>query len=286
MGHHQLRVLDRHRPRRHAHLGHSLPDPPEVAHLHQPRRRGHDPLRGHVRRHLPRHPRRPRLDGVVPRARSECLRHLAELPLAAPLGRLRGLDLLHRLRPLLVHRPRARSRHPARPRQDPRRQVPLRHLRPRLARLEPQLAPLRDGLSHPGRPLHAAGALGALGRLLRLRHLHPPRLAHHHLPALLRRRRHLRRLRHGAHHPHAREPALPAAQGHDHAQSRGQDGQDHPAHRHHRRLRLPHGAVRRLLQRRTSTRRFTFFQARSAIRSTSSASASPAKASTTGPTTA
>ena len=135
------------------------------------------------------------------------IRHLAELPLAAAVGRLRGLDLLHRLGPLLVHRPRARSRDPARPREVPRRPVHLRHLRPRLARLQPQLAALRDGLPHPGRPLHAAGAVGPLGRLLRLRHVDSPRLAHHHLPALLRRRRHLRRLRHGAHHPDAGEPA-------------------------------------------------------------------------------
>ncbi len=41
--------------------------------------------------------------------------HLAELPQPAPLGRIRRLDLFHRLRPLLVHRPRARSRDAPRP---------------------------------------------------------------------------------------------------------------------------------------------------------------------------
>ena len=71
----------------------------------------------------------------------------------------------------------------------------LRHLRPRLARLEPPVAALRNGLSAPRGPLHAAGALRALGRVLRLRHVHPARLAYHHLPALLCRGRHLRRLR-------------------------------------------------------------------------------------------
>ncbi len=47
-------------------------------------------------------------------------------------------------------------------------------------------------------PLDPARALGALGGVLRLRDLHPPRLAYHHLPALLRRGRHLRRVRDGA----------------------------------------------------------------------------------------
>jgi Fe-S-cluster-containing dehydrogenase component len=69
VGHHELRVLDRHRPRRDADLGDPVPHPPEVAHLDQPRGRGDDDLRGHLRRHLSRHPRRPHLDGVVPGSR-------------------------------------------------------------------------------------------------------------------------------------------------------------------------------------------------------------------------
>ena len=79
-------------------------------------------------------------------------------------------------------------------------QIPLRHLRARLARRRTATGAttrwpicILAGLSH------AAGALGALDRVLRLRHVDRPRLAHHHLPALLRRRRHLRRLRDGAH---------------------------------------------------------------------------------------
>ena len=39
-----LGLVDRHRPRRHAHLGHPAPFPPGVAHLHQSLCRGHDPL--------------------------------------------------------------------------------------------------------------------------------------------------------------------------------------------------------------------------------------------------
>ena len=79
------------------------------------------------------------------------------------------------------------------------RKAALRHLLPRLARRQPPVEPLRDGLPAAGGALHPAGALGALGRLVRLRHLGGARLAHHHFPALLRRRRHLRRFRDGAH---------------------------------------------------------------------------------------
>ena len=67
-----------------------------------------------------------------------------------------------------------------------------------------QLAPLRNGLPDPGRPLDAAGALGALGRVLRLRHVGHSRLAYDDLPAVLRRGRDLRRLRHGADDPDSR----------------------------------------------------------------------------------
>ena len=63
-------------------------------------------------------PRRPRLDGVVPRPGPERQRDLAELPLPAALGRVRGLDLLHGLGALLVHRPDPRPRDAARPRDD------------------------------------------------------------------------------------------------------------------------------------------------------------------------
>ncbi len=64
--------------------------------------------------------------------------------------------------------------------------------------LGPALGRVQVGLPAAGRPLDAAGALGAHHRVLRLRHLGAARLAHHHLPALLRRRRHLLGLRHGA----------------------------------------------------------------------------------------
>ncbi len=51
--HHQLRLVDRHRPRRHADLGHPAAAAPEVAHVDQPLRRGDDAVRGRLRRALP-----------------------------------------------------------------------------------------------------------------------------------------------------------------------------------------------------------------------------------------
>ena len=51
--HRQLRLLDRHRPRRHADLGHPLPGAVQVAHRRLPRVRGHDGLRGHDRLPVP-----------------------------------------------------------------------------------------------------------------------------------------------------------------------------------------------------------------------------------------
>ena len=49
LGHHELRLVDRHRPRRHADLGDPVPVPPEVADVHQPRGRGDDAVRRGLR---------------------------------------------------------------------------------------------------------------------------------------------------------------------------------------------------------------------------------------------
>ena len=57
--HHQLRLVDRHRPRRHADLGDPAPAAAALAHLDQPLRRGDDALRRGLRRTLPAAPRRP-----------------------------------------------------------------------------------------------------------------------------------------------------------------------------------------------------------------------------------
>jgi hypothetical protein len=50
---HQLRLVDRDRPRRHADLGGAAALPPALAHLDQPLRRGDDDLRGRVRGPVP-----------------------------------------------------------------------------------------------------------------------------------------------------------------------------------------------------------------------------------------
>jgi hypothetical protein len=65
--------------------------------------------------------------------------------------------------------PHPRPGHPARPREEQGRLLRVRHVRPRVARREPALAELREGLPDSGRPLGAAGALGAHHRVLRLR---------------------------------------------------------------------------------------------------------------------
>src|ERR1700730_9413664 len=104
MGHYQLRFLDRYRARWHADLRDSVSAAPEMADINQSLRRSDDAFRGDVRRHLPRRARWPCLDGVVSRPGPEQLRDLAELPQPADVGRVRGLNLFHRLGFVLVHR--------------------------------------------------------------------------------------------------------------------------------------------------------------------------------------
>ncbi len=77
-----------------------------------------------------------------------------------------------------------------------------------LARLVAPVAPLRTRVPDLGSARHAAGALGALRRVVRLRNGPAARLARHHLPALLRRWRHLRRFRHGGDASGAGAPVL------------------------------------------------------------------------------
>ena len=96
-----------------------LPVPPEVAHVDQPRRRGDDASSPSCARSL--------FPGIhvgriwvaywmfpLPNQMGD----VAELPEPAAVGRVRGLDLLHGLAAVLVHRPDPRPRDAARPRQD------------------------------------------------------------------------------------------------------------------------------------------------------------------------
>ncbi len=69
----------------------------KLAHLHQPLRRGDDPVRRGLRRHLPAVPHRPSLARhllAVPRTEPGPA-HLAELPQPADVGRLRGQHVRH-----------------------------------------------------------------------------------------------------------------------------------------------------------------------------------------------
>ena len=221
--HHQLRVVDRDRPRGDADLRDPAPLPAAVAHLDQPLRGGDDPLRGRVRGHVPDPAHGPPVGGrLLADALPEHDGPVAQLPQPPHLGRVRGLDLRHRLRPLLVRGAPPRPRHPARPGAEQGREDDLRDAGPGLARLGAALGQLRDGLPHPRRALHPARRLRAHRGELRLRGRGHPRLARHGLPALLRGRRHLRRLRHGA------DPRHPAAQG---VRARGLH--HHEAHREH-----------------------------------------------------
>ena len=67
--HHQLRLVDRYRPRRHADLGHSAAVQADLAQLDQPLRRGDDDLRRGLRRHVPADPRGPSVAGILAASR-------------------------------------------------------------------------------------------------------------------------------------------------------------------------------------------------------------------------
>ena len=116
---HQLRLVDRHRPRGHVHLGDPVPVRADVAHVDQSLRRGDDDLRGRCRRRSFRCStsagrgsptgcsRYPNPMGVWP-----------QLQERAAVGRRRGDDVLHGLAAVLVPRPDPRPRDAARPRED------------------------------------------------------------------------------------------------------------------------------------------------------------------------
>ena len=169
--HHQLRLVDRHRPRGHADLRHPAAAAPGVAHVDQPLRRGHDAVRGGLRRRLSRSstPGRPWLAyWLFPYPNT--MGALAELPQPADLGRVRGLDLRHGVGAVLVRRPHPRPRHAARPRAASRfAQLVYGMLAMGWRGSARALAQLRDRLPAAGRPGHAARGLGAHGGELRLR---------------------------------------------------------------------------------------------------------------------
>ncbi len=168
--HHELRLLDRHRPRRHAHLGDSVPAPAALAHVGQPGGRSDDAVRRDVRRPLSADPHGPAVDVLLDAALPERPRFaLGELPVAARLGLLRDQHLFHDLRDLLVRRPHPRPRDRSRPRAGHDALEDLRLPEPWLDRILPHLASLRGGLPAAGRARHAARPLGPHHRQHRLR---------------------------------------------------------------------------------------------------------------------
>ena len=94
--HHDLRVLDRHRARRHADLRDPVPVPEPVAHGGVPLHRGDDGVRRHDGGAVPDHPHRAAVDLLLAAAVPEPALALAQLQVAADLGRVRHLHLLHR----------------------------------------------------------------------------------------------------------------------------------------------------------------------------------------------
>ena len=160
--HHQLRLVDRHRPRGHADLRHPAAAAPGVAHLDQPLRRGDDALRGGLRRPSTRSSTRAGpgsrlLAASRTRTRWACGRTSAARS-SGTCSRSRPTPPC----PLLFWfvGPHPRPRHPARPRD---RASPGKIVygiaRHGLARLGPALAQLRDRLPAAGRPRHAARGL-------------------------------------------------------------------------------------------------------------------------------
>ena len=166
----QLRLVDRHRPRRHADFRDSAASASktwrtsinrfaEAMTLFAVACAGLFPLL---------HLGRPWLR-VLAVPVSEHDGDLAAVPKPADVGRVRGLDVRDGVAALLVRRADPRPRDAARSLAVARRPRDLRHARDGLARLGAPLASLRDGLPAARGPRDAARRLGAHGRQLRLR---------------------------------------------------------------------------------------------------------------------
>ena len=245
----QLRVVDRHRPRRHADLGDPAALQADMAHLDQPLCRGDDAVRRRERGDIPAAAHRPAVArDLLAVPVSEHDGRVAAVPQPAHLGRLRGLDVRHGLAAVLVRRTDSRPRDAARSLGIEGRTRDLRRAGDGMARLGAPLASLRDGVSAARGARDAARRLGAHDRELRLRGVGDPRLARDGLPAVLRRRRHLLGIRDGADARDSHPQDLRAA-GFHHRAPPEQHGEDPARHGAHRRLRLHDRSVHGVVQR-------------------------------------
>ena len=139
---HQLRLVDRYRPRRYADLGNSAAVQADVAQLDQPVRRSDDDLRRGLRGYVPADPRWPAMGQLLAVSVSEHDERVAAVPVAAVLGRVRGFDLRDDFRGFLVHRHDPGLWHHARSGDDAICEVHLRSPVARLARFDEALDPV------------------------------------------------------------------------------------------------------------------------------------------------
>ena len=100
----QFRLVDRYRPCGHADFRDSFPAQPAVADFDQPFRRSDDAIRRGLRRRFPGHSRGPSVDGVLHVPVPEHDGDLAAIPQPAHLGRVRGFNVRHGFRIVLVCR--------------------------------------------------------------------------------------------------------------------------------------------------------------------------------------
>ena len=142
--HHELCLVDRHRPRRHVDLRDPAAVQAEVAHLDQQVRRGDDAVRGALRRYFSVVSHRTTVARLLDAALPEHDERLAAVQEPAHLGRVRGLDLRVGVAALLVRRAASRSGDAPRPGDVARRAHDLRHPGDGLARIGAPLASLRD----------------------------------------------------------------------------------------------------------------------------------------------
>ena len=196
----QLRLVARHRARRHADLCAVAADRKRVAQLAQSFRRDHDPVRRDLRRHLSRAASRPSLVSVLDVSLSGDDGGLAAVSQPAGMGHLGGPDLSHGVAGVLVHRAHSRSRRRARPRHQARLADLFRHHLAGLARLRRSLAAMVADLSDHRGAGRAACRVGAQRSVDAVRRRANSRLALDDLSALFRARRGILRLCRGLDH--------------------------------------------------------------------------------------